>query len=401
VTLLLWMLLPIVTLTASDIPVNSVAGVASRYSFGVISWGLQNAARTRVQIWPHNAQPYVATEQDRSLVLRYFDLLLAMDEMTATIKDGHSGQLSILRAEANRLEEKVRSILRRQVTQVLHDEGLTENIWAAYDILFPPLEFRMTELPFILVVSPRERIELQETLLLEPSLGQEEMLRIEQGIERLGLSALVERVGGVAVYPSMIHRSSSISYTLSIIAHEWFHQYLFFRPLGRSYWSHPQMVAINESVADIAGNELGAIVYQRYYGSATPGPTVAERGARSSGFDFNKEMRATRLTVDWYLEKGMVDEAERYMEERRLVFVEHGYGIRKINQAYFAFHGSYASDPAAVSPIQQQLITLRARSGSLGEFIRTAAQISRPEDLAELVPLHSQPVPPSFAHSNS
>ena len=47
--------------------------------------------------------------------------------------------------------------------------------------------------------------------------------------------------------------------------------------------------------------------------------------------------------------------------------------IRKINQAFFAFHGSYASSPASVSPINEQLKVLRRRSDSLEDFLKLVA----------------------------
>jgi hypothetical protein len=49
--------------------------------------------------------------------------------------------------------------------------------------------------------------------------------------------------------------------------------------------------------------------------------------------------------VDALLAAGLINEAEDYMEARRLVFWENGYRIRKLNQAYFAFHGAYADAP--------------------------------------------------------
>ena len=62
------------------------------------------------------------------------------------------------------------------------------------------------------------------------------------------------------------------------------------------------------------------------------------------------------------------------MEERRRFFVANGYLIRKINQAYFAFHGTYATSPASVSPIGDQLRELRSHSTSLEDFLRTVAR---------------------------
>jgi hypothetical protein len=40
-----------------------------------------------------------------------------------------------------------------------------------------------------------------------------------------------------------------------------------------------------------------------------------------------------------------VEEAEAYMENRRIFLWENGYHLRKINQAYFAFYGSYNDTP--------------------------------------------------------
>ncbi len=52
-------------------------------------------------------------------------------------------------------------------------------------------------------------------------------------------------------------------------------------------------------------------------------------------------MNETRVTVDQLLADGKIDQAEAYMEQRRELFVAHGYLIRKLNQAYFAFYGGY------------------------------------------------------------
>jgi hypothetical protein len=51
--------------------------------------------------------------------------------------------------------------------------------------------------------------------------------------------------------------------------------------------------------------------------------------------------------------------------------LENGYSVRKLNQAYFAFHGSYATGPGAVDPIGPKLEQLRAQRDSLLGFLRT------------------------------
>jgi hypothetical protein len=75
------------------------------------------------------------------------------------------------------------------------------------------------------------------------------------------------------------------------------------------------------------------------------------------------------------------------MERRRQELVAAGYQVRKLNQAYFAFYGSYTEGPAAssTSPIPDQVRRLRQQSGSPGEFLRRAATIRTAADLARLV----------------
>ena len=69
------------------------------------------------------------------------------------------------------------------------------------------------------------------------------------------------------------------------------------------------------------------------------------------------------------------------MESQRRILVENGYAIRKLNQAYFAFHGSYAVGSSATDPIGGKLRLLRKQAGSLAEFLRTAAKFDEPADL--------------------
>ncbi|MEK7874391.1 MAG: hypothetical protein AAB502_11120, partial [Chloroflexota bacterium] len=93
----------------------------------------------------------------------------------------------------------------------------------------------------------------------------------------------------------------------------------------------------------------------------------------------------TRLQADTLLAQGKVDDAERYMEERRQFLAEHGYYLRKLNQAYFAFHGTYGGSAASVSPIGGQIAALRARSASLAEFLRAIASVGSVDDYNRLL----------------
>ncbi len=65
------------------------------------------------------------------------------------------------------------------------------------------------------------------------------------------------------------------------------------------------------------------------------------------------------------LPQGKIDEAETYMEQRRQLFWQNGYLIRKLNQAYFAFHGAYADVPggaAGEDPVGPAVRALREKA---------------------------------------
>ena len=135
----------------------------------------------------------------------------------------------------------------------------------------------------------------------------------------------------------------------------------------------------------LPGTEIGTEVLRRYYPDLLP-PEPAPAASVSSpeepaapSFDFRAEMHATRIQVDQLLAEGKVTEAERFMDAQRRMFYEHGYAIRKLNQAYFAFYGAYADQPggaAGEDPVGPAVRELRARSTSLAAFMRRIAAMT-------------------------
>ena len=127
---------------------------------------------------------------------------------------------------------------------------------------------------------------------------------------------------------------------------------------------------------------------ERYYpGYAAEKSKVnmgAAKAADPARFDFYHEMHVTRVQVDELLAQGKIEEAEAYMEERRVEFVKNGYMIRKLNQAYFAFHGAYAEvteGAAGQDPVGPAVRALREQSGSLAAFLKRIAWMNSFEDL--------------------
>ena len=216
-------------------------------------------------------------------------------------------------------------------------------------------------------------------------------------LELEDLSAVVAGTAGLSVYPSVVLDTAGLRYGLEVAAHEWVHHWLFFRPLGRNYRQSPEMLTLNETAATIAGEELGDLAYTALTGETVDRPWIR---ATSSQFDFTAEMRKTRRRAEQLLAEGDIEGAEQYMENRRRIFVGQGYNIRKINQAYFAFHGSYATGPGSVSPIGEQMQELRRSSGSLGEFLDTVAQFWQPPGIFR-IPGITSPTNPSTTNERN
>jgi hypothetical protein len=97
-------------------------------------------------------------------------------------------------------------------------------------------------------------------------------------------------------------------------------------------------------------------------------------------------MHKTRIRVDQLLLEGEIEKAESYMEARRQVFWDHGYRIRKLNQAYFAFHGAYADQPggaAGEDPVGAAVRELWDTINSPVQFLKTMAWMTSFKDLEQ------------------
>jgi hypothetical protein len=296
-------------------------------------------------------------------------------------------ELDALRTREASRRPAVERILEQQTASILEEAGLSagRHVW-------PPVRFQFTESPLYLIVSPRNRIAITEGVYLDPAVDLAKMETIESQVqEELDVSALVEGTGGFSSYPTMVIEYPALDWVVSTVAHEWAHTYLAFHPLGWHYDDGGDMRTLNETVASIVGDEIGRSVMLRFYPElvrpeAWPRPLALSPGwwglkAEERPFEFAPFMRETRLAVDKLLAEGRVPEAETYMESQRKILLDHGYVIRKLNQAYFAFHGSYAVGPSATDPIGGKLRALRDRANSLAEFVQTVSRFTTPSAL--------------------
>ena len=298
-----------------------------------------------------------------------------------------------IRQQLNDCQNLTEAILQEQVESVLRDEG-----FAVGGQVMPPLRFRLTELPDVLIISRRDKIERIDQRELTTGLTVDTFDQIERQVDRrFNVSSLVSPIGGLGAYPTMLPETTSLEYIIEVAAHEWVHNYLLFAfaPVAMNYDSDPASRVINETTAALVEQEISPRVLARFYpksgldGSrveASDSAVVRSGVAQQTGFDFNKEMRQTRVRADELLAQGKVEEAEQYMNERRALFVQNGYLIRKLNQAYFAFYGAYNATPggapaAGKDPIGPAVQLLRKQSGSVGGFLRAVQTLSGWDDL--------------------
>lgn len=269
--------------------------------------------------------------------------------------------------------------------------------------MFPPVLFRLAHPPILVTYSPREVIRIIAFTYVRPNTPWDQADTYENMVQaEHNLSVHLSRVGGVATYPTSVHPLvPDLEYLYEVVAHEWIHTWLAFRPLGVRYLQAEDLRTINETVATIFGEEVGRRIMLRHYRDLIrrPPPNVMllvqpvevdaqeETAAATAdsdvdtpepegGFDFRDAMRETRLETDRLLAEGLIEDAEAYMEARRQYINAHGYFIRKLNQAYFAFHGTYATSGGSASDLGPMLEELRRLSPDLRTFMDTAAGLS-------------------------
>jgi hypothetical protein len=365
--------------------------------FDYVTWTL-NALGIKLGQTTLNPVAYLPDEKRRELTLDYLQLVAEIQQGEALLNNIYTDpNISNPESESARLREQLQELYtrRNQLGPLAEDVlqyQLTE-IVGGFDLSLagqplPPVLYHSTPLPQALIISPRDTIRQDENISLSPDLTVDQQTILEDQIdETLDVSSLVVGVGGIGLYPTMVSQTSDLNWLTEVVAHEWIHNFLTLRPLGMNYMTSPELRTMNETAASIAGKEIGRKLMNRYYPELLPPPPPQpaeqsqpqETNNEPPPFDFRAEMHTTRLRVDDLLAEGKIEDAETYMEERRQLFWENGYRIRKLNQAYFAFYGAYADLPggaAGEDPVGAAVRTLRAQSPSLADFLKRIAWMS-------------------------
>ena len=394
--LLSFLALAVLVVGKADFRPSELDIALAPYRYSIVVWELNHLSdkwtRALGDLWPGG--DHLTETEKTGLVQEFFNLGLEQRQMESQLRRAEleipspgeagvggdtvpssppdAGYLAeaIVQNQSRRKERlpQVEQIIEETLTQVLRRQGMTTG-WLD---VFPPVDVVFASPPNAMILSPRERIYRQEAFLLQPGLSDQVKGQLEAvALDSENLSATVERIGGLSVYPSVVLDTAGLRFGLEAAAHEWVHHWMFFRPLGRNYGKSTEMLMLNETAATIAGEELGDLAYTALTGETVTRPWV--RG-NPEKFDFSAEMGKTRRRAEELLAQGDIEGAEAFMEDRRQRFVAQGYNIRNINQAYFAFYGSYGTRPGGAGLVGEQLKELRNRSGSIREFLGTMGQ---------------------------
>jgi hypothetical protein len=394
------------TISSTD-PVENIRRFTRQIEFDYITWTL-DAFGIKADGSAINYPDLVNTDEQHALIEEYITIIRDLRQVNQdlvtifsdpAIKDPKT-ESDILVTKRDSLIKQVKqigpaaeSILQRQISTVLFDLHLTT---AGTPI--PSVLYHSSPLPFALIVSPRETIRQDANISIIPGITIEQMISLENKVSNsLNVSALVEEVGGIGTYPTMVQETDDLNWLLEVISHEWIHNYLELRPLGINYDTTPELRTMNETTASLAGKEIASVVIARYYPERVPPPPQPTappndqkptEPASPPAFYFRAELHKTRLHVDELLAVGKIDEAELYMEQRRQFLWDNGYQIRKLNQAYFAFHGAYADESGGAAgndPVGPAVRALRDQSASLFDFINRIAWFTSFDQLQRAV----------------
>ena len=372
--------------------------ITAPYQFNLMKWEIMNV----FDKWVYLSKKTLAGRQSVppqgiETIRRYFKsvsenkLRQELINKSGSLSSDDRETLSELMVAENVIQSHLKAVVEARLENVVSstiDELGISGKWGP--IRWPPVHFVFEPSPLLLVTSPRDRIQRLDDILLKHDVELATREVIETQVEEVeNVSSLIVNLGGVATYPTHISNYDSLHAVLILVSHEWLHHHLFFRSLGFCCMKDSTMVSVNETIVNIASKEIGDLAFTRLTGetvekSVYPKASSKTLSVGESTFDFRYEMRKTRIHLDGLLRGAGEDQAERYLEGRRKIFMDNGFNIRKLNTAYFAFYGTYGTNPASASPIQGQVRAIRSAADDLSQFLNEVSRISSYEDLEAL-----------------
>ena len=373
---------------------------AGSHSFSIVQWELRHLplkwTHLLWELYPGNKP---LDFERNSIVHEYLSTTLQLQKEQDNLADAATTTPLIDSASKNYIDLKNKEVVRlsrkREELRGRAEEAIESAVSRAannhglgftFGILLPPTDFRLGDPPHLLIISRRDKIVMSDSKLINPNLKWSERAEIENRAELYeNTSALVDDLAGLGTYPAIVSDKDSLRQIMRTAAHEWLHNYWIMKPLGRNMWNSQNMQILNETAADLVGNELGDEAFT-ILGNNIENAYKYDTFSSSNPHLFTI-LRETRINVEEMLKNGNIEEAEKYMRKQLWNLKLGGYNIRKLNQAYFAFRGNYAEGPASISPIGSDLRELRDYYSTLGEFIESVSKIGNFEQFHYLLNL--------------
>ena len=368
-----------------------------KHSFSITYWEITNIPKKWLhlawELFPGNKP---TAEERIKIINEYLEVTrklikeekLQETESQSLVYRGKSKSYSNRGYQIQELEDRKKTLQGRAeeaVEAVISDVLRKQGLGFKANILLPPTDFRFETPPLILVTSPRNKITLKESKLVKNVIDPNIRDHIEKKIEEDNItSALVDDLAGLGTYPAFVSDKYDLRQVVRTAAHEWLHNYWIFHSFGRNMWDSPEMYTLNETAADLAGNELGDRAFLRLGGTIQNNSSIYS-SLEVSHPHLTRILRETRQTVESLLIQGEIEEAEKLMRESQWTLKLGGYSIRKINQAYFAFRGNYAESPASTSQIGAELKEYRSLFNSTGEFVKSLSKIKSYEQFKQIL----------------
>ena len=391
-------LLILIMMSSSDNARQSNIDLAvGKHSFSITYWEITNISKKWLhlawELFPGNKP----TDEERiEIVNEYLEvtrMLLKETDLqeneSKSINYREKSQYTSQRESEIRKLEKTKNVLQARAEEaieaVMSDVLRKQGLGFRANILFPPTDFRLETPPLILITSPRNKITLKDSKLVKNGIKPNIKEQIERIVEEDNItSALVDDLAGLGTYPAFVSDKYDLRQIVRTAAHEWLHNYWIFHSFGRNMWDSPEMYTLNETAADIAGNELGDLAFIRL------GGTIQNNSSKYGSVEVShphltRILRDTRQAVESLLLQGEIEEAEKLMRESQWTLKLGGYSIRKINQAYFAFRGNYADSPASTSHIGAELKEYRSLFHTTGEFVKSLSKIKSYEQFKQVL----------------
>lgn len=394
------LLLTLVIPRTGGVRVTPVELIAFEHVFSLVEWEIANFPRK----WIHALTNLVpgskpSREERLALVDDYLQTVRAANKEERRIEGatqlrsfraGGAGAksgpvsdelLQELLARERKLRPEAEEAVEAEIAAVIAELDIDSRL----GIVWPPVDIRFSDLPTLLVISPRNEISMTGAVFLDPDIEPFDRDEIERRVfDELDYAAYVDDIAGLATFPNMVSDAHTTRTVIRTAVHEWLHSFWFFHPFGRNYFASTEMTTLNETAATLAGNEIGDMVFERMGGDLSEN---ARRYEVESQIDsrFTEFMRETRVEAERLLAEGKIEEAEEYMRRRQWDLRLRGYYIRKLNQAYFAFRGRYADSPASISPVGEQMRELRSYMSDIGEFVRVISKVSNPAEFDALL----------------